>query len=97
HEAIKTTRARRIIALDLMSPHTKARAREKVQSLIVGVGYPDTWRGYAGLENSGDDALGNAMRAEEFEYQYRLRELRQPIDRNEWWITPQTVHAPNLP
>src|SRR5205814_20763 len=69
----------------------------KVQSLIVGVGYPDAWRGYAGLEISGDDALGNAMRAEEFEYQYRLRELRQPIDRNEWWITPQTVNALNLP
>ena len=94
---IKTAFARRIDALDWMSPQTKARATEKVQSLIVGVGYPDAWRGYAGLEISGDDALGNAMRAEEFEYQYRLRELRQPIDRNEWWITPQTVNALNLP
>src|SRR5262249_53862990 len=70
---------------------------EKLQTLIVGVGYPDKWRSYAGLEVSHDDALGNAMRADEFEYRYRIEELRKPIDRNEWWMTPQTVNAVNLP
>ena len=94
---IKAAFARRIDALDWMSPATKTQAKQKVETLIVGVGYPDKWRDYSGLEIKRDDALGNAMRAEEFEYRYRVRELAQPIDRNEWWMTPQTINAVNLP
>jgi putative endopeptidase len=94
---IKAAFARRIDQLDWMSPATRAKAKEKLQALIVGVGYPDTWRDYSELRVSRDDALGNAMRAEEFEYRYRLAKLSQPIDRHEWWMTPQTVNAVNLP
>jgi putative endopeptidase len=94
---IKAAFAQRIERLDWMSPETKARAKEKVRSLIVGVGYPDKWRTYEGLAITRDDAIANAMRAEEFEYKRRVKELGQPIDRNEWWMTPQTVNAVNLP
>src|SRR6185503_4147416 len=58
---IKAAIAQRIDHLDWMSADTKVRAKHKVDTLIVGVGYPDTWRDYAGLEISRDDALGNAM------------------------------------
>src|SRR5262249_55147570 len=94
---IKAAFARRIDRLDWMSPATKAKAKEKLQTLIVGVGYPDKWRDYVGLAISRDDALGNAMRAEEYEYRRRLKELGAAIDRAEWWMTPQTVNAVNLP
>ncbi|HWW86089.1 MAG TPA: M13 family metallopeptidase, partial [Vicinamibacterales bacterium] len=94
---IKAAFAQRIDRLDWMSASTKAKAKDKIRTLIVGVGYPDKWRDYAGLEIKPDDGLGNAMRAEEFEYKYRLDELGKPIDRNEWWMTPQTVNAVNLP
>jgi len=43
------------------------------------------------------DALGNAMRASEYEYRYRVSKLTKAIDRGEWWMTPQTVNAVNLP
>jgi putative endopeptidase len=94
---IKAAFARRIDALDWMSPATKAKAKQKVQTLIVGVGYPDRWRDYTGLEVSRDDALTNAMRAEAFDYGQRVKQLSQPVDRAEWWMTPQTVNAVNLP
>jgi putative endopeptidase len=94
---IKTAFAQRIDRLDWMSPVTKAKAKEKLQTLIVMVGYPDRWRDYAGLEIAKDDALGNAMRAEAFDYRVRVAMLAGPIDRNEWWMTPQTVNAVNLP
>jgi putative endopeptidase len=94
---LKAAFAGRLDRLDWISPEARAKAREKLENLIVGVGYPDRWRSYSSLEISPDDALLNAMRAEEYEYRRRIVELGQPIDRAEWWMTPQTVNAVNLP
>lgn len=87
----------RIDTLAWMSPETKSKARQKLDTLIVGVGYPGRWRDYSGLEIVKGDAVGNAMRAELFEYRCQLRKLHQPVQRDEWWMTPQTVNAVNLP
>ena len=89
--------AKRIDALAWMSPETRAKAKQKLDTLIVGVGYPDRWQDYAGLEVAKGDALGNSLRAELFEYRRQLDKLRQRVDRSEWWMTPQTVNAVNLP
>jgi predicted metalloendopeptidase len=89
--------AKRIDKLDWMSPATKAKAKAKLQALKVGVGYPDKWRDYSGLEVVRGDALGNAERASLFEYQRNLAKLGQPVDRGEWAMTPQLVNAVNLP
>jgi putative endopeptidase len=89
--------AKRIDALTWMSPETKVKAKQKLDTLKVGVGYPDRWRDYSGLEIVKGDALGNLQRADLFEYLHQLAKLRQPIDRGEWWMTPQTVNAVNLP
>jgi len=96
-ENIKAAFGRRIDALTWMSPATRAKAKAKVGTLYVGVGYPDHWRCYAGLEIRRDDALGNAQRSELFDYRWSLGKLNQPVDKHEWWMTPQTVNALNLP
>ena len=88
---------RRIDTLDWMTAATKARAKTKLGVLKVGVGYPDRWIDYSGLEVVRGDAFGNAQRAEMFEYRRNLRKLGRPIDRSEWVMTPQTVNAVNLP
>jgi len=88
---------KRIDTLTWMSPQTKAKAREKLAPLQVGVGYPDHWQDYSGLEVIKDDALGNQQRADLFEYRRQLAKLSRPVDRSEWWMTPQTVNAVNLP
>jgi putative endopeptidase len=88
---------RRIDALEWMSPKTKAAAKAKVHVLRVGVGYPETWRNYAGLDVRRDDPAGNAWRAQLWEYRHQLAKLGRPVDRGEWWMTPQTVNAVNLP
>jgi putative endopeptidase len=87
----------RIDALSWMAPATKAQAKAKLKTLRVGVGYPETWRDYVGLVIRRDDALGNAWRAKEWEYHHQLAKLGRPVDRGEWWMTPQTVNALNLP
>ena len=88
---------RRIDALAWMAPATKAQAKAKLKTLHVGVGYPEKWRDYVGLAIRPDDAVGNAWRASEWEYKHQLAKLDQRIDRDEWWMTPQTVNALNLP
>jgi predicted metalloendopeptidase len=96
-ENIKKALGLRIDALTWMTPATKAKAKEKLATLRVGVGYPESWRDYATLTVTKDDALGNIQRAERFEYQWQLGKLRKPVDKGEWWMTPQTVNAVNLP
>jgi putative endopeptidase len=88
---------RRVDALDWMAPATKKQAKAKIETLRVGVGYPETWRDYKGLVIRPDDPVGNAWRAGEWEYRHQLGKFGKPIDRSEWWMTPQTVNAVNLP
>ena len=87
----------RIDRLDWMAPETKARAKAKLAVLKVGVGYPDRWRDYSGLRVDAADAFGDAERAGLFDYGQSLARLGQPVDRDEWVMTPQTVNAVNLP
>jgi putative endopeptidase len=80
-----------------MAPATKARAKEKLTTLYVGVGYPERWVSYATLQVVRGDAYGNAERAELFEYHRCLTKLGKPVVLSEWAMTPQTVNALNLP
>ncbi|HEY0269739.1 MAG TPA: M13 family metallopeptidase [Sphingomonas sp.] len=87
----------RVAALTWMAPATRAEARRKIETMRVGIGYPETWRSYAGLEIRADDPVGNAERASVAEYRHQLAKIGQAPDRGEWWMTPQTVNAVNLP
>ena len=87
----------RIDRLEWMSPATKVKARQKLATLRVGVGYPDSWVDYRGLQIVKGDAFGNRQRAERFEYERHLAKLGRPVDKGEWWMSPQTVNALNLP
>jgi predicted metalloendopeptidase len=87
----------RIDRLSWMAPTTKAEALRKLETLKVGVGYPDHWIDYSGLAVVAGDAFGNAERAELFDYRRDVAKLGRPVDRGEWAMTPQTVNAVNLP
>lgn len=88
---------KRIDALTWMAPATKAEAKAKLDTLYVGIGYPEKWRDYSKYEVKPDDLFGNVSRAELFEYQYWVGRLGSTADRHEWSMTPQTVNAVNLP
>ena len=87
----------RLAKLDWLAPATKMEARRKLAVLKVGVGYPDTWRDYSTLEVRRDDPVGNLQRARLAEYRHQIAKIGRPVDRDEWWMTPQTVNAVNLP
>ncbi len=88
---------KRIDSIEWMTPATKSHAKAKLATLKVGMGYPENWRDYSALQINADDALGNAERASLFEYQRNIAKLGTPMDRNEWYLLPQTVNALNVP
>ncbi len=94
---IVTAFRKRIDALSWMDPSTKAEAQAKLNTLYVGVGYPETWIDYSAYEVKADDIFGNIRRGDLFKYHREVARLGTPVDRKEWSMTPQTVNAVNLP
>ncbi|WP_285724532.1 M13 family metallopeptidase [Psychromicrobium xiongbiense] len=82
-----------ILELDWMSEETRQKALAKLDQFVAKIGYPNTWRDYSSLQISPDDVLGNVARAHLFELRRQLGRIGQPIDREEWLMTPQTVNA----
>jgi putative endopeptidase len=94
---LKAAFSRRVKAIAWMSPATKEEALKKVEGIVVGVGYPDSWRDYAGLTISPDNAYSNLKNARLWEYRHQIAKIGKPMDRHEWWMPPQLVNAVNLP
>ncbi len=78
--------------LDWMSEDTKKEALDKLSKFTPKIGYPDKWKSYD-FEIKADDLFGNTMNSRLYEYNRELAKLGQPIDRDEWGMTPQTVNA----
>ncbi|MBT0772108.1 peptidase M13 [Kineosporia sp. J2-2] len=82
-----------ITKLDWMSEETRVRALEKLDSFTPKIGYPDKWRDYSSLEITAGDLVGNVRRAGDYEIAREIDKLGKPVDRDEWFMTPQTVNA----
>jgi putative endopeptidase len=91
--ALDTALAEDIQALPWMTDATKVAAKAKLDAMQRKIGYPENWRDYSSLEAKRDDAVGNAMRAAEFEQRRNLAKLGKPVDKMEWGMTPPTVNA----
>ena len=84
---------RSIADLDWMTAETKDSALGKLAKFRPHIGYPSKWRDYSALVITRDDLIGNVMRVADFEVNRALNKIGQPIDREEWLMTPQTVNA----
>jgi putative endopeptidase len=82
-----------ITTLDWMTPATRKEALAKLAKFNTKIGYPKRWIDYSALQVRADDLVGNVMRARTFENARDLAKLGQPIDRDEWGMTPQTINA----
>ena len=79
--------------LDWMTDETKAKALAKLEKFTPKIGYPVKWRDYSELVVDPEDLVGNVRRAHAFEQDRELGKIGRPIDRDEWFMTPQTVNA----
>jgi putative endopeptidase len=82
-----------IAGLDWMGEETRAKALDKLEKFTPKIGYPVKWRDYSTLQVSADDLIGNVRATAEFEFQRQLGKIGKPIDRDEWFMTPQTINA----
>ncbi len=82
-----------ISELEWMTPETRRRALTKLDKVTAKIGYPSKWRDYSELVVRQDDLYGNYRRGEQVARDRELGKLGRPVDRDEWFMTPQTVNA----
>ena len=82
-----------ITALDWMGDDTRAKALDKLAKFTPKIGYPVKWRDYSALEIDAGNLVGNVRATAEFEFNRELGKIGKPIDRDEWFMTPQTINA----
>lgn len=83
----------RILELEWMGDDTKKKAVEKLNTFHVKIGYPDKWKDYSTLQIEKDSYWANIKRANEFSTAENFDKLGKPVDKDEWFMTPQTVNA----
>jgi putative endopeptidase len=79
--------------LEWMTPATRQRALAKLDKFTAKIGYPAKWRDYSALVVDRNDLYGNVIRGAEVAFDRELDKLGGPVDRDEWFMTPQTVNA----
>ncbi|MGO9746228.1 MAG: M13 family metallopeptidase [Mycobacterium sp.] len=79
--------------LDWMTPQTRERAQRKLEKFTAKVGYPTKWRDYSALVIDRGDLYGNYQRGYAVNHERELAKLGGPVDKDEWFMTPQTVNA----
>lgn len=82
-----------IRVLEWMGEDTRDRALDKLEKFTPKIGYPVKWRDYSSLEIDPTDLVGNVRRTSTFEFNRELGKIGTPLDRDEWFMTPQTINA----
>lgn len=98
-ENLKIAFAARIKNLDWMSENTKQKALEKLDAIRIKIGYPNKWRDYSTLNIENDCYISNIFRINSFDFDYMVSKIGKPVDKEEWFMNPQTVNAyysPNM-
>ncbi len=83
----------RINAAAWMDTATKRKAIAKLDKVTLKLCYPDKWKDYSSLQIKRDAWVLNAMRVNEFEFNYNIQKYGKPVDKTEWGMSPQTVNA----
>lgn len=91
---LKVALGEHIAGLTWMSPKTKVNALVKLNSFTVKIGYPDKWRDYSDIDiDPAKPYWTNVMAAKQSAARYEYGQLGKPVDKDRWWMTPQTVNA----
>jgi putative endopeptidase len=92
-EYLRQAFSQRINQLDWMGDETKEKAQEKLKTINVKIGYPDSWRDYSQVDIKDQPYVLNRFEANRFSFERNIEKIGQPVDRDEWFMSPQTVNA----
>jgi putative endopeptidase len=82
-----------ILDLDWMTEETKKKALVKLEKFNPKIGYPSKWKDYSALTIDANDLVGNVRRSNAWGTDKEAAKIGAPLDRDEWFMTPQTVNA----
>jgi len=91
--AIRDVYAERIKNLDWMSPVTKDKAIDKLNGIVMKVGYPDRWKDMSSVQIDRSSYLKNVVNTKQWRFNYMIAKYGKPVDRTEWGMYPQTYNA----
>ena len=91
--ALKEVLKEDLETLEWMDSTTRENALAKMNQFGLKIGYPDKWRDYTDLSIDRKSYLTNVLNGREFEFDRQLEKIGKPVDRNEWFMSPQTVNA----
>ncbi|MCU1577017.1 MAG: metallopeptidase, partial [Leifsonia sp.] len=77
--------------LEWMGEETRGRALDKLEKFTPKIGFPVKWRDYSKLPIEPTDLVANVRATSEFEFNRELGKIGKPLDRDEWFMTPQTI------
>ena len=93
-ETLRKSLDKHIGAVEWMSDETKAKAREKLASMGVKIGYPDKWKDYSEIDiDPSKSYLENVQEASIWFTKDNYAKFNKEVDKSEWHMTPQTVNA----
>lgn len=92
-ENLRAAFRKRLERIEWMGDETREEAFAKLETFNPKIGYPDEWRDFSGLEIVEGDLMANVRNVREFFYEDQLSRLTEPADRDEWFMSPQTVNA----
>ncbi len=90
---IKAVMRDRLATLEWMGPATREKALAKFDRFVARIGHPEKWRDYSAIRITRDSYFGNLREATRYEVQRNYAKLGQPVDKDEWSMTPPTVNA----
>ena len=92
---LQVSLGQRIDAQSWMSDETKANAHRKLDKFYVKIGYPNKWTDYSRLViDPSKSFYDNVMACRKFAHDKHIADKAgKPVDRDEWFMTPQTVNA----
>ncbi|MFI5221534.1 MAG: M13 family metallopeptidase [Bacteroidia bacterium] len=91
--AVKNVYAERIKKLDWMSETTKTKALQKLNTIVMKVGYPRKWKDMSSMSIDRNSYVNNVMSANKWQFNYMISKYGKPVDRTEWSMYPQTYNA----
>jgi putative endopeptidase len=94
---LRLAMAENLKTLEWMTPATRAAAKAKLDKLRVKIGYPNKFETYDRLAISATDPIANRLAAADWQWKKDLEDLRKPVDKDKWLLTPQTVNAYYMP
>ena len=92
---LQVSLGQRIDAQTWMSDTTKAAAHQKLDKFYVKIGYPNKWTDFTNLDiDPSKSFYENVMACRKFAHDKHINEKAgKQVDKDEWFMTPQTVNA----